>query len=128
MSKFSCFVFGNPPIKLKLELHIHGGLLIANHLDQSLWSTNEKNWAAVRSNLLHSFWEVHNCVVPFTSHGKLHEFGAEKPISWAKPAHFDFFAINFTVWSHILSTVGDALIFVIKHNIYFMLFAPMNPL
>ncbi len=26
-----------------------------------------------------------------------------------KPAHFDFFAISFTVWSHILSTVGDAL-------------------
>jgi hypothetical protein len=46
---------------------------------------------------------------PFTSNGKLHEFGAEKPISSAKPAHFDFFAINFTVWSHILSTVGDAL-------------------
>jgi len=46
---------------------------------------------------------VHN------SFGKLHEFGAEKPISQAKPAHFDFFAINFTVWSHILSTVGDAL-------------------
>jgi hypothetical protein len=52
---------------------------------------------------------VHNCVVPFTSHGKLRKFGAEKPISWAKPAHFDFFAINFTVWSNILSTVGDAL-------------------
>jgi hypothetical protein len=32
-------------------------------------------------NLLHSFWEVHNCVVPFTRHGKLHEFGAENPIS-----------------------------------------------
>jgi hypothetical protein len=28
-------------------------------------------------NLLHSFLEVHNCVAPFTSHGKLHEFGAE---------------------------------------------------
>jgi hypothetical protein len=27
------------------------------------------------------FLEVHNCVVPFTSHSKLHEFGAEKPIS-----------------------------------------------
>ncbi len=26
-----------------------------------------------------------------------------------KPAHFDFLAINFTVWSHIVSTVGDAL-------------------
>jgi hypothetical protein len=80
------------------------GLLIANHLDQSIWSTNQKYWAAVRSNLLHSFLEVHNCVVPFTSCGMLHEFGAEKPISWAKPAHFDCFAINFTVWSHILST------------------------
>jgi hypothetical protein len=41
------------------------------------------------SNLLHSFSEVHNSVVPFTSHSKLHEFGAEKPISWAKRAHFD---------------------------------------
>jgi hypothetical protein len=25
--------------------------------------------------------EVHNCVAPFTSEGKLHEFGEEKPIS-----------------------------------------------
>jgi hypothetical protein len=40
------------PIKLKLELHIHGGLLIANHLDQSLWSTNQKYWVAVMCNLL----------------------------------------------------------------------------
>jgi hypothetical protein len=53
--------------------------------------------------------EVHNCVAPFTSRGKLHEFGAEKPISCAKPTHFDFFTINFTVWSHILSIGGDAL-------------------
>jgi hypothetical protein len=53
--------------------------------------------------------EVHNCVVvPFTSRGKLHEFGAEKPISSAKLTHFDFFGINCTVWSHILSVVGDA--------------------
>jgi len=28
-----------------------------------------------------SFWEAHNCVAPFTSLDKLHEFGAEKPIS-----------------------------------------------
>jgi hypothetical protein len=52
--------------------------------------------------------EVRNSVVLFTSHGKLHEFGAEKPISSAKLTHFDFSAINFTVWSHTLSTVGDA--------------------
>jgi hypothetical protein len=47
--------------------------------------------------LLHSFLEVHNCVAPFTSHSKLREFGAEKSISRAKPAHFDFFTMNFTV-------------------------------
>jgi len=52
---------------------------------------------------------VHKCVAPCTSHGKLHAFGAKKPISLAEPAHFDFFTINFTVWSHILSTGGDAL-------------------
>ncbi len=34
--------------------------------------------------------KVHNYVAPFTSHDKLHEFGAEKPISWTKLAHFDF--------------------------------------
>jgi hypothetical protein len=56
------------------------------------------------SNLLHAFLEVHNYVAPFTNHGKLYKFGAEKPISWAKPAHFDFVALNFTVWSHMLST------------------------
>jgi hypothetical protein len=27
------------------------------------------------------FGGTHNCVAPFTSHGKLHKFGAEKPIS-----------------------------------------------
>jgi hypothetical protein len=41
--------------------------------------------------------EVHNFVALLTSHRNLHEFGAEKPISWAKPAHYDFFTINFTV-------------------------------
>jgi hypothetical protein len=54
--------------------------------------------------------ELHNCVAPFTRHDKLHEVGAEeKPISWAQPEHFDFFTINFALWSHILSTAGDAL-------------------
>jgi hypothetical protein len=61
------------------------------------------------SNLLHSFLKVHNCVASFTGHSTLQEFGAEKPISWAKLAHFDFFSIIFTIWSHMLCTVGDAL-------------------
>jgi hypothetical protein len=34
------------------------------------------------------FWEVDNCVAPFTSHGKVHEFGAEKPISSDKTGKF----------------------------------------
>jgi hypothetical protein len=34
---------------------------------------------------------VHNRVAPFTSHGKLYEFAAEKPISGAEPEHFDIF-------------------------------------
>jgi len=109
MSKFSCFLFGNPTNKTVRGTSYMCGLLIANHLDQSLWSTNQKYSAAGRSNSLHSFLEVHNCVAPFTSHGKLHKFGAEKPISWAKQAHFDLFTMNSTVWSHILSTVGYAV-------------------
>jgi len=101
------FLLGNPTDKTVTAYTWK--LLIANHLDQSLWSTNQKYWAAVSSNLLHSFLEVHNCVAPFTSRSKLHKFSAEKPISWAKPAYFDFFTINFTFWSQILSTGGDAL-------------------
>jgi hypothetical protein len=58
----------------------------------------EKYWAIVRSNLLHYFLEVHNSVAPFTW----------QVVSWAKPAYFDVFAINFTHWSLILCTSGDA--------------------
>ncbi len=42
-----------PPIKLKLGQQIPWGLLIANHLNQSLWWANEKQWPPVRSYLLH---------------------------------------------------------------------------
>ncbi len=113
MSKFSCFFLATPQIKLKLELHIDEGPLIANHLDQSLWSTNQNYWAAVRCNLLHSLSEVHNCVASLTSHGKLHEFGAEKPISWAKPTHFEFFAIRCTLL-HCLLEVSKLVLGVKK--------------
>jgi hypothetical protein len=113
MCKFSCFSCGDPTNKTVTGTAYMWGLLIANHLDQSVWSTNQEYWAVVRCNLLHSFLEVHNCVAPLTSHGKLDEFGAEKPMSSAKPAHCDFFTINFTVSSHILSTVGDGLIVLV---------------
>ncbi len=48
------YFFPNPPIKLKLGLQIGGRLLIAKHLDQSLWSANQKQGAVVRSYLLHT--------------------------------------------------------------------------
>jgi hypothetical protein len=109
MSKFSCLFFGNPTNKSVTGTAYMWGLPNSKPPGPIIMIDNQKYWAPVRSNLLHSFLEVHNCVAPFTSHGKLHEFGAEKPISWAKAAHFDFFPINFSAWCHILNTVGDAL-------------------
>ncbi len=43
------FSFATPPIKLKLGQQILGGLLIANHLDESLWWANEEHSVAVNS-------------------------------------------------------------------------------
>jgi hypothetical protein len=49
-SKFSLYSFSaTPHIKFKLGPQIGGGLLIANHLDQSVWWANRRHWAAVRS-------------------------------------------------------------------------------
>jgi hypothetical protein len=88
----------------------HIQLLIANHLDQSLWSTNQKHWAAVKSYLLHSFLlQVHTVVAPFTSHRKLCNYAKSKLFSSTKPACFDFSLSNFTLHDHIWSTAGDAL-------------------
>jgi len=77
-SKFGYFLFSTSPIQLKLRLQIRERLLIANHLDQSSWLTNEKQGTA----------------------------GA-KLYCWTKPACFDFFSSNSNVQGHILSTAGD---------------------
>jgi hypothetical protein len=59
-SKFKViYFFPTPPINLKRNGYVMGtaymwGLLIANHLDQSLCLANTKQGAAVRSYLLHS--------------------------------------------------------------------------
>jgi hypothetical protein len=68
---------------------------------------------------------VHNRVAPFTSHGKLHEFGAEKPISSSKPTNFDFFTIHCIVWTRILRTGGDALTLSQKNTL--ILIGMKNP-
>jgi hypothetical protein len=109
------YSFATPPIKRKLVEQIGGGLLIANHLDQSLWWANQKHWVAIRSYLLHSFLQVHRAAAPFTSHGNLHNYAEPKPFSWAKPAAYvGFSSSNFTVQDHIPSTAGDALRQVFK--------------
>jgi hypothetical protein len=65
---------------------------------------------------------VHNYVAPFTSHCNLHEFGPEKPFSWAKPEHVNFFSIHCSVWSQVLSTVRDAVThFTLYSNLWWML-------
>jgi hypothetical protein len=52
------YILGSPTNKTVTGTAYMWGLLIANHLDQSAWSTNQKYWAAVGSNLLHTllFW------------------------------------------------------------------------
>ncbi len=77
-SKFGYFLFPTSPIQLKLRLQICERLLIANHLDQSLWLANEKQ-----------------------------ETAEAKLYCWAKPACFDFSSSNSNVQGHILSTAGD---------------------
>jgi hypothetical protein len=74
-SKFSHILFCNPTHKTETE-QIGGGLLIANHLDQSLWWANWEHWAAVRSYLFHSF--LHTVPAPFTSR-KLWSSAEAKP-------------------------------------------------
>jgi hypothetical protein len=47
------------------------------------------------------------CLLPATA--SCTNLVQKNPFPELKPAHFAFFAINFIVWGHILSTVGDAL-------------------
>jgi hypothetical protein len=72
------WILGSPTNKTVTGTAYMWGLLVANHLDQSSWSTNQKYWAAVRSNLLHSFLEVHTCVVPLPATARI----------WCKKTNF----------------------------------------
>jgi hypothetical protein len=53
-SKFSYLLFCDPTHKTETRTAYRCELLIANHMDQSLWLGNENQGAAVRSYLLHS--------------------------------------------------------------------------
>ncbi len=94
------YCFATPPIKLKLGLQIGGGLLITNHLDQSLWCANQKHWAVVRSYLLHSFLQMHSAGEPFTSPCNVRNYAELKLFSWVKSAYVGFSSSIFCVGSH----------------------------
>jgi hypothetical protein len=94
------YSFATAPIKLKPGHQIGGGLLIANHLDQSLWCANLKHWVAVGSKRSCALYQPRGtCTIMLRT----------KPFSWAKPACVGFSSSNFTVQSHIPSTSGDGL-------------------
>jgi hypothetical protein len=96
ISKFSNFCFATPPIKLKLAQRKGKELLIASNLDQSLWSTNQKHWALVRSYLVHSCLQVRRIAVLFTSHYKLWNLLSQRGM-------FCLFFIQFYYAHHKLS-------------------------
>jgi hypothetical protein len=95
------YSFATPPIKEKLEEQIGGRLLIANHVDQSLWWANQKQWAAVRFYLLHSFLQVHRVAAPFASHSNLTLMRTQNHFPEPNQAHVGFSSPNFTVQDHI---------------------------
>jgi hypothetical protein len=111
------YFFQTPPMKLKLGLQIGEILLIANHLDKSLWSANQKQGAAdhISYNLL---WQVWSFAVPFTSLRKLCKIAGPKPFCWAKLACFDFSSSSFNLKGHTLITSGVAIRFHLKGRTY----------
>ncbi len=63
------------------------------------------------------FLEVHNYVASLPATASSTTLVQKNQFPDLKPAHFDFFAINFTICSHILCTGGDALtIFHVKYS------------
>jgi hypothetical protein len=50
------YFFATPSIKLKLGQQIGEGLLIANHMGQSLWSANQKHWPHKLDHIYYSLF------------------------------------------------------------------------
>jgi hypothetical protein len=92
---FSCFFLGNPTNKTETGTACTW-MTTYSKLPGPIIMIDQLEILSLRSNLLHSFLELHNSVAPFTSHSKVNKFGAENPISIAQLAHFDPLAINLT--------------------------------
>jgi hypothetical protein len=83
--------FSIPPLKLTLGVQIGGRLLIANHLDQSLWSANQG--VAVKSYVLYLFIAVRSyllsCTLSFIRLSIPWKNARPKSLCW------DYFLIQF---------------------------------
>jgi hypothetical protein len=73
------YFLSTPTIKLMLGYQIGGGLLIANHLDQSLIRNTEQQ---VKSYFRTLFSSGVQAAAPFTSHYTLCNYAEPKTFSW----------------------------------------------
>ncbi len=98
LNMWSCKnIFSHPSLVIYFFLlgQQTGELLIANHLDESLWWANQKYWAAVKSYLLHSFLQVHRVDVRFTSYGQMMQWCWAQTKFLNQTGIFWFFFIQF---------------------------------
>jgi len=101
------YCFATLQRKLKLGQPIGGGgLLIANHLDESLWWASKNHWTLVRSYLLHSFLQ---CTAHSPATANCAVILSQNHFPEPNRGNFDFSSSNYIVQDHILSTAGDAL-------------------
>jgi len=95
--KFNYLLFCNPTDKTKTETANRWGSTNSKPPGSIIMMGQSEKVIRVRSYLLHSFLHVQSSGEPCTSHYTLHTYAEAKPMSWAKPAHFEFFSSNCTV-------------------------------
>jgi len=92
------YFFATSPIKPKLWEQIVGGLLIANHLDESLWYSNQKHWSVVRLYFITLFYMQVGSVVAetfTTRHRETTQLCWAKNIFLSQTSMFWLFLIQF---------------------------------
>jgi hypothetical protein len=104
------YCFATPRIKLKLGQQIGGGPITGNHLDKSLWWTNQKHWAAVRSYYHSLFFGCIASLCPLPVSATWAILESQNHFRGPNPTHKRGFSSSyFTLQDHIPSTAGDAL-------------------
>jgi hypothetical protein len=108
--ELSYVLFCNPTYKTKTrDIKKARRLLIANHLDQSLWWANRNHWAAVRSYFITLFLGGEQCCCAFYQARQHAQLCEAKSISLHQTIIPWIFFTQFYYADHILSIVWDAL-------------------